>query len=180
MADALNASVENLFDNSDKDSSDDSTNSNPTLSLSQEKKNSSQGPKATSSKDKQNAIKWKRRFRYLSCSHFLRHMRSINDKQTDEGLSPTKKTKREELDCVYADDKGYLQGEIYEERESDEELGFTGDVCKKLNLMPSDLADPERHSEDIESLRTDLQTDCHIPEIIVVPSARFVREIPNR
>lgn len=182
MADTLDLSADKEDENlSEKDSSDESTNSNPALNLSKKKQGSSQGSKAACSKEKQNYIEWKRRFRYLSYTHFLRHTRSINDKQTDEDLSPTKKKKREVLDCVYADDKGYLQGEIYEELESDEELGFSGDVCKKLNLMPSDLADNERHSEDIEaeSLRTDLQMDSHIPEIIVVPSARFVRKIPN-
>ncbi|KAJ7380268.1 hypothetical protein OS493_010984 [Desmophyllum pertusum] len=87
--------------------------------------------------------------------------------ESGEDLSPTQTKEREDNKWdrdLYADDKG--QGEIYEELDSDEELGFTGHVCKELNLMPFDSV-------------TDLQTDGHIPEIVVVPSAQFVREISN-
>lgn len=115
---------------------------------------------------------WKKRFRYLSYKDFLLHTRSAIDKQTGEesgeDLSPTQTKEREDNKWdrdLYADDKG--QGEIYEELDSDEEeLGFTGHVCKELNLMPFDSV-------------IDLQTDGHIPEIVVVPSAQFVREISN-
>ncbi|XP_078369102.1 uncharacterized protein LOC144653060 [Oculina patagonica] len=188
MADALvSRSDDDCSDKnfSDRDSSDERVDSNPATDFSTEKRKSSQDPKASSLKHStrtrslQNA-EWKTRFPYLPFRHFLLHTRSINDKQTGVDLSPPKKKKREELEGIYADDKGYFQGEIYEELGSDEELGFMGDVCKKLNLMPSDsLADHEIHSKDTESLRTDLQTDDHTPEIIVVPSARFVREITN-
>ncbi len=186
MADALDVSRpdDDCSDKnfSDRDSSDERADSNPASDFSTEKRKSSRDPKAASLKHStrtrslQNA-EWKTRFPYLPFRHFLLHTRSIYDKQTGVDLSPPKKkkSKREELEGIYADDKGYLQGEIYEDLESDEELGFTGEVCKKLNLMPSDsLADHERNTE---SLRTDLQTGDHIPEIIVVPSARFVREI---
>lgn len=186
MADAfdvLNCSDKNF---TDKGSSDESTDSNPARDFSTEKQKSSQDPKVDSSKiskKKQNAIvkqEWKRRFRYLSYSHFLLHTRSKNENQTGEDPPPTQKKKGQRLGDIYADDKGYLQGEIYKDLESDEELGFSGEVCKELNLMPSDShGDRERHSKDTESFRADLQTDGHIPEIIVAPSARFVREIFN-
>ena len=172
---------------SGRDSSNESTDSEADRDFSTENRNSSRDQKLASStlynvKKKPSAIakqEWKRRFRYLSCKHFLRHTRAVNDRQTGEGLSPRQNKKREEeSDGFYADDKGYLQSEIYDEVEDDEELGFTGDVSRKLNLIPP-LTGHERTLEDAELLRTDFQSDSYIPEIIVVPSAQFVREISS-
>lgn len=172
---------------SDSDSFEESTDSKADCNFSTENLNSSRDPKLASStlynvKKKQSAVakqEWKRRFRYLSCKHFLRHTRAVNDRQTGEGLSPRQNKKREkESDGFYADDKGYLQSEIYDEVENDKELGFTGDVSRKLNLMPP-VTGHDRTSEDAELLRTDFQSDSYNPEIIVVPSAQFVREISS-
>ena len=155
---------------SDKDSSDESTDPEADRNFSSENQSSLLDPELRSSM--LNKKEWKIRFRYLSYEHFCRHTRAVNERQTDEGLSTRENTKRdEESDCFYADDKGYLQGEIYDELESGEDLGFAGDVSWALNLMPP-VSGQERTSEDAEP-------DSDNPEIIVVPSAQFVREISS-
>ena len=172
---------------SDKDSSDENADSKADCDLSTENRESLLDPKLAAStsyngKKKQNATakqKWKRRFRYLSYRHFLRHTMEINDTQTGGGLSPREKKKREvESDGFYADDKGYLQGLIYDQLENGEEIGFTGDVSRKLNLMPPVIGE-DITSEDAELSRTDFKPDSDTPEIIVVPCSKFVREISS-
>lgn len=113
---------------------------------------------------------WRRRFCFSSYRDYLLHLRSVGDKQTAKDDSSTQrgKAERDENYGLYADDKGYLQGEIYGDAESDEEVGFAGDLSQELNLMPSspdNLIDKERTLQDAE------------PEIFVVSSQRFVREI---
>lgn len=172
---------------SDRDSSDESTDFKADRTFSSENQKSLRDPKLAGStlhngKKKQNAIAkqaWKRRFRYLSFKHFLRHTKAVNDRQTGGDLSPRdNKKQEEESDGFYADDKGYLQGEIYDQLENGEEIGFMGDVSRKLNLMPPVIGQ-DRTSEDAELLRTDFQSDSDNPEIIVVPCAQFVREISS-
>ena len=178
MADASNSEK----DFSDIDLSDGSTDSTVDNDFSTAKR-SSEVHRVKKSHNTNVKQKWKRRFRFLSYKHFLLHTRSVINKSNDKDLSttPPEKNQREDegSEGIYADDKGYLQGEIYEELESDEDIGFAGDVCKKLNLMPCDsMADHERTlRDDNDSLSTSLQTNTHNPEVIIVPSSRFVREI---
>ena len=158
---------------------------------------SEEAPDRLSTSSKQSSLKdsrsitskvkkdWKRRFRYLSYRDFLvqtRSLISMNDKSIVKDLSETAsetiKRRDEEAESIYADDKGYFRGEIFEELESDDNIGFAGDVCKQLNLLPNmDVSDHEPTAIDDGSLRTDLQTDSFTPEIVVVPSSRFVREL---
>lgn len=183
MADVEEASSSNK-DFSDSDSSyDATTDPKADRDFSTDNQKSLRYPKSTESelnnkKNKQNAIakqEWKKRFRYLSYKHFLRHTRAINERQTGGGPSPREIKKREEeSEGFYADDKGYLKGEIYDGLENGDDLGFAGDVSRALNLMPP-VSAQERTSEDAELLRPEPDSDN--PEIIVVPSAQFVREI---
>ena len=169
---------------SDRDSSDESTDFKADLNFSSENQNSVRDPKLAGStrytgKKKQKAKQeWKRRFRYLSFKRFLRHTMVVHDRQTGGGPSPREnKEQQDESDGFYADDKGYLQGKLYDQLENGE-IGFTGDVNRKLNLMLP-VAGQDRTSEDAELLRTDFQSDSDNPEIIVVPCAQFVREISS-
>lgn len=168
-------------------SSDESIDLKADRSFSSENENSLRDPKLAAStlykgKKKQNAIakqEWKRRFRHLSVKHFLRYTRAVNERQTDGGVSPREGKKREEeSDGFFADDEGYLQGGIYDQLENGEEIGFTGDVSRALNLMPP-LTVQDETSEDAELLRTDFQSDSDNPVITVVPCAQFVREISS-
>ena len=170
---------------SDSDSSNESTDLKADPGFSSEDQKSLRDPKLAASKlyngkKKQKAIakqEWERRFHYLSFKHFLRYTRAINDRQTDRGVSPRGSKKREEeSDGFFADDEGYLQGEIYDQLQNGGETGFTGDVSRKLNLM---LPAQDRTSEDAELLRTDFQSDSDNPEITVVPCEQFVREISS-
>lgn len=163
---------------SDSDSSNESIDFKADPGFSSEDQKSLRDPKLAASKlyngkKKQKAIakqEWERRFHYLSFKHFLRYTRAINDRKTDGGVSPRKNKKREEeSDGLFADDEGYLQGEIYNQLENGEETGFTGDVSRKLNLT----------SKDAELLRTDFQSDNDNPEVTVVPCEQFVREISS-
>lgn len=186
MADAAEASSSNK-NFSDSDSSyDASSDPKADLEFSTDNQKSLWYPKLAESelnnkKNKQNAIakqEWKKRFRYLSYKHFLRHTRALNGRQTSGGISPRENKKREEeSEGFYADDKGYLQGEIYDELENGDDLGFAGDVSRALNLMPP-VSGQERTSEDAE-LFLRAGPDSDNPEIIVVPSAQFVREISS-
>jgi len=171
---------------SDRDSSDGSTDFQADFNFSSENQNSVRDPKSARStlyagKKKQKATakqKWKRRFRYSSFKQFLRYTMAVYERQADESPSPREKKKQEESDGFYADDTGYLQGKLYDQLENGEEIGFTGDVSRKLNLIPP-LTSQDRTSEDAELLRTDFQSDTDNPEIIVVPCAQFVREISS-
>ena len=168
-------------------SSDESIDLKADRSFSSENENSLRDPKLAAStlskgKKKQNAIakqEWKRRFRHLSFKHFLRYTRAVNERQTTGGVSPREiKELEEESDGFFADDEGYLQGGIYDQLENGEEIGFTGDVSRKLNLMPT-VTGQDGTSEDAEISRTDFQSDGDNPEITVVPCAQFVREISS-
>ena len=182
MADELICEREKDLSDSDScESFQDSEEAPDRLSTSS-KQSSLKDPKAISSKVKKD---WKRRFRYLSYKDFLvqtRSLISMNDKSIVKDISATDSEKinrrDEEAEGIYADDKGYFRGEIFEELESDDNIGFAGDVCKQLNLLPNmDVSDHEPTTIDDGSLRTDLQTDSFTPEIVVVSSSRFVREL---
>ena len=71
----------------------------------------------------------------------------------------------------YADDKSYLQGEFYRNQESDEDVGFAGDLAQEFNLIPSDSVGDHK--------RTFANTNDELG-IRVVPSERFVREITDK
>lgn len=71
----------------------------------------------------------------------------------------------------YADDKSYLQGEFYRNQESDEDVGFAGDLAQEFNLIPSDSVGDQK--------RTFTNTNDELG-IRVVPSERFVREITDK
>lgn len=182
MADESTCEREKDLSDSDScESFQDSEEAPDRLSTSS-KQSSLKDSKSISSKVKKD---WKRRFRYLSYKDFLvqtRSLISMNDKSIVKDISATASEKinrrDEEAESIYADDKGYFRGEIFEELESDDNVGFAGDVCNQLNLLPNmDVSDHEPTTIDDGSLRIDLQTDSFTPEIVVVPSSRFVREL---
>lgn len=105
----------------------------------------------------------------------MRLLISMNDKLIvkDIFVIVLEKIKRrdEEMESIYVDDKGYFWGEIFEELESDDNIGFVGDVCKQLNLLLNmDVFDYELIIIDDGFLRIDLQIDFFILEIVVVLS----------
>lgn len=105
----------------------------------------------------------------------MRLLISMNDKLIvkDFFVIVLEKIKRrdEEVEGIYVDDKGYFWGEIFEELESDDNIGFVGDVCKQLNLLLNmDVFDYELIIIDDGFLRIDLQIDFFILEIVVVLS----------
>lgn len=104
----------------------------------------------------------KRKFCLLSYGNFLLQTRLALDSQT---------AKEQDINDEghYADDKSYLQGEFYGNQESDEDVGFAGDLAQEFNLIPSDnVGDHKRTFANNYELG-----------IRVVPSERFVREITD-
>ena len=161
------AEVSGFADNGESDSSDDN--------FSEEKEKSLTDPNFTSKKVLDPKEKQERRRFFLCYRDFLLHVRSVSDRHTTKDSSTTQSGEAEEGEenyGLYADDKGYLQGEIYGQVENDEELGFAGELSQELNLIPSDnvhfdVADLQGTFQDTE------------PEILVVPNKRFVREISH-
>ena len=139
------------------------------------KKESLTDPKGQPSTNKNPKEEWKNNFCFLSYGNFLLQRRLVLDGQTakevKDNCSPTQSRKAEDKENYgyYADDKGYLQGEIYGELESDDEIGFEGDLAEELNLMPAD---------NVTNNKRTLQNASEL-EILVVPNARFVREITD-
>ena len=113
--------------------------------------------------------KREKRLCFLLYRDFLLHTRSLAEDRATKDCSSTRcgaADENEKNHGLYADDEGYLVGEIYAQRENDEELGFEGELSNELNLIQSDKeGDIQRTFQDTE------------PEIVVVPSKRFVREI---
>lgn len=104
---------------------------------------------------------------------FLLYTRSATT--TEDCSSPTQNGETEDDEKSHSfdvDDKGYLRGEFFEQAENDEELGFAGDLSQELNLMNSD----NDGDVDLHSSRTFQDSE---PEIRVVPSSRFVKEISD-
>ena len=64
-----------------------------------------------------------------------------------------------------------MQGEFYRNQESDEDVGFAGDLAQEFNLIPSDSVGDQK--------RTFTNTNDELG-IRVVPSERFVREITDK
>ena len=100
------------------------------------------------------------RLSFLIFRDFLLHTRTV----TQERAKSTVHSGEEHVNVVYADDKGYLLGEFYEQIQKNEEFGFEGELSDELNLTQSD-SDPGKTAQNAET------------EIVVVPSRRFVREI---
>ena len=142
----------------------------------EEKDESLKDPKFASSKVLDRKEKRERKRFLLYYRDFLLHARSVKDRHSTKDSSPTQSGEVEDGEenyGLYADDKGYLQGEIYRQVENDEEFGFAGELSQELNLIHEnahvschvDAADLQRTFQDAE------------PEILVVPNKRFVREI---
>ena len=156
------AKVSGFADSGESDSSDDN--------FPEEKEKSLTDPHFASKKVLDPKEKRERRRFFLCYRDFLLHVKSVNDRQTTKDSSTTQSGEAEEGEenyGLYADDKGYLQGEIYRQLENDEELGFAGELSQELNLIPSDATDLQGTFQDSE------------PEILVVPNKRFVREISH-
>lgn len=149
-------------------SDSDSVESENDLDFSAVDVKSSKNPKRETSANANAKDERERRLCFLVYRDFLRYATSGTCDDRDKRKQAEKAVTDDDNYGLYADDKGYLQGEIYRELESEEEYGFAGDLAQELNLMPPDnVADHERTLQDAE------------PEIIVVPSARFVREISD-
>ena len=162
------AKVSGFADSGESDSSDDN--------FSEEKEKSLTDPHFASKKVLDPKEKRERRRFFLCYRDFLLQVRSVNERQTTKDSSETQSGEAEEGEenyGLYADDKGYLQGEIYRQLENDKELGFAGELSQELNLIPSDNA-----HVDVTDLQGTFQDSE--PEILVVPNKRFVREISPR
>ena len=109
--------------------------------------------------------KMRRKFCLLSYGNFLLQTRLALDRQTAND-----KAQDINDEGHYADDKSYLQGEFYRNQESDEDVGFAGDLAQEFNLIPSDSVGDQK--------RTFTNTNDELG-IRVVPSERFVREITD-
>lgn len=109
--------------------------------------------------------KLRRKFCLLSYGNFLLQTRLALERQTanDQGQNINH-------EGHYADDKSYLQGEFYRDQESDEDVGFAGDLAREFNLIPSDSVGD--HKRTFANINDELG-------IRVVPSERFVREITD-
>ena len=110
--------------------------------------------------------KLRRKFCLLSYGNFLLQTRLVLDRQTAND-----KAQDINDEGHYADDKSYLQGEFYRNQESDEDVGFAGDLAQEFNLIPSDSVGDQK--------RTFTNTNDELG-IRVVPSERFVREITDK
>ena len=112
--------------------------------------------------------KMRRKFCLLSYGNFLLQTRLALDRQTANDNCDKAQGINDE--GHYADDKSYLQGEFYRNQESDEDVGFAGDLAQEFNLIPSDSVGD--HKRTFANINDELG-------IRVVPSERFVREITD-
>ena len=112
--------------------------------------------------------KMRRKFCLLSYGNFLLQTRLALDRQTANDNCDKAQDINDE--GHYADDKSYLQGEFYRNQESDEDVGFAGDLAQEFNLIPSDSVGD--HKRTFANINDELG-------IRVVPSERFVREITD-
>ena len=112
--------------------------------------------------------KLRRKFCLLSYGNFLLQTRLALDTQTAHDNCDKAQGINDE--GHYADDKSYLQGEFYRNQESDEDVGFAGDLAQEFNLIPSDSVGD--HKRTFANINDELG-------IRVVPSERFVREITD-
>ena len=110
--------------------------------------------------------KMRRKFCLLSYGNFLLQTRLALDRQTAND-----KAQDINDEGHYADDKSYLQGEFYRNQESDEDVGFAGDLAHEFNLIPSDSVGDQKR------IFTNTNDELGIR---VVPSERFVREITDK
>ena len=112
--------------------------------------------------------KLRRKFCLLSYGNFLLQTRLALDRQTANDNCDKAQGINDE--GHYADDKSYLQGEFYRNQESDEDVGFAGDLAQEFNLIPSDSVGD--HKRTFANINDELG-------IRVVSSGRFVREITD-
>ena len=152
--------------NSDTDDSGGMNNSDDeNLDASKKSWTDSKGPSRTNEGIKE---KLRRKFCLLSYGNFLLQTRLALDRQTAND-------KAQDIDDEghYADDKSYLQGEFYRNQESDEDVGFAGDLAQEFNLIPSDSVGDQMTLRTFTNINDELG-------IRVVPSERFVREITDK
>ena len=147
--------------NSDNDDSDGMSNSDDEY-LEATKKSWTDSKGLTNEGIKE---KMRRKFCLLSYGNFLLQTRLALDRQTAND-----KAQNINDEGHYADDKSYLQGEFYRNQESDEDVGFAGDLAQEFNLIPSDSVGDQKRTF------TNINDELGIR---VVPSERFVREITD-
>ena len=151
--------------NSDTDDSDGMKNSDDEyLETTKKSWTDSKGLSRTNEGIKE---KLRRTFCLLSYGNFLLQTRLVLDRQQ------TANDKAQDMNDEghYADDKSYLQGEFYRNQESDEDVGFAGDLAQEFNLIPSDSVGDQKRTF------TNINEELGIR---VVPSERFVREITDK
>ena len=152
--------------NSDTDDSDGMNNSDDEyLDATKKSWTDSKGPSRPNEGIKE---KLRRKFCLLSYGNFLLQTRLALDRQTAND-----KAQDINDEGHYADDKSYLQGEFYRNQESDEDVGFAGDLAQEFNLIPSDSVGDQMTLRTFTNINDELG-------IRVVPSERFVREITDK
>ena len=153
--------------NSDTDDSDGMKNSDDEyLEATKKSWTDSKGLSRTNEGIKE---KLRRKFCLLSYGNFLLQTRLAFDRQTANDNCDKAQGINDE--GHYADDKSYLQGEFYRNQESDEDVGFAGDLAQEFNLIPSDSVGDQKRTF------TNINDELGIR---VVPSERFVREITDK
>ena len=156
--------AEKMATNSDNDDSDGMNNSDDEyLEATKKSWTDSKGLSRTNEGVKE---KLRRKFCLLSYGNFLLQTRLALDRQTAND-----KAQDINDEGHYADDKSYLQGEFYRNQESDEDVGFAGDLAQEFNLIPSDSVGDQKRTF------TNINDELGIR---VVPSERFVREITDK